>query len=263
MEYFHDKYLIDTNLFHKLIDLAIDDTVHYAQLKTVQDKGAGSFCRFINVAGETYALVSKRAQGLVSTTIKNIMPIINKYESPAPILGAAFDIDEKHDYVIIMPKIEGDNLPSKVYSIEKNIKLAKVTEEISLDAFKILAKDCLALNEHAIRIDFHGGNFIYDKENDRIRMVDLKRRTNFNEERFCSRFFSLFAYKLFQCFKRDGVIENLKENEVIDIDMVTAKSIIKAYSALLSAGLKEKLIAPALEFTFGQGTKIEDFEKSI
>jgi len=57
--------------------------------------------------------------------------------------------------------------------------------------------------------------------------------------------------------------QNLKENEVIDIDMVTAKSIIKAYSALLSAGLKEKLIAPALEFTFGQGTKIEDFEKSI
>lgn len=263
MKNIYDARLISGSDFFHIIDLAFEQTISYVKDNPANAKGAGSFCKYINYNGQTYAILSKRAQGLLKTVIQNIMPIINNRPSPVPILGGVFELESDDDYIIIMPKIEGENLPSYVYTLDKNNKLAKQTLDISVDAFNLLAEDSYYLNERAILIDFHGANFIYDKDNDKIRMLDLKKRTNYNEEKFCKNFMKLFAFNLLQCYKRDGVKEKLLETEGLDIDFITASNIVKAYSALNNAGLSERYTAPALRHLYGDKANIEDFEKLI
>ena len=263
MKNIYDARLISGSDFFHIIDLAFEQTISYVKENPANAKGAGSFCKYLNYNGKTYAILSKRAQGLLKTVIQNIMPIINNRQSPVPILGGVFELESDDDYIIVMPKVEGDHLPSYVYSLDVNNQLVKNTLNFSDESFDLLAKDSYYLNERAILIDFHGANFIYEKDTDKIRMLDLKRRTNYNEEKFCKNFMKLFAHNLLQCYKRDGVKEKLLEAEGLDIDFITARNIVKAYSALNKAGLSERYTAPALRYLYGDKANIEDFEKLL
>lgn len=262
MKNIYDASLISGTDFFHIIDLAFEQTISYPEDNPASAKGAGSFCKFLSYNGKTYAILSKRAQGLMKIVIQNIMPIINQRPSPVPILGGVFEIESDDDYIIVLPKVEGDNLPSHFYSLDKNTQLAQKTLDISQDAFNLLAKDSNYLNSRAVLIDFHGANFIYDKENDKIRMLDLKRRTSYKDEMFCKNFMKLFAFNLLQCYKRNGVKENLLD-QGIDIDFITAKNIVKSYSALLKTGYDERHIVPALRRLYGENADIEDFEKLL
>ena len=262
MKNIYDARLISGSDFFHIIDLAFEAIISYKHDNPANAKGAGSFCKYINFNGKTYAILSKRAQGLMKTIVQNIMPIINQKDCPIPILGGVFEIEEDDDYIIVLPKVEGNNLPSYVYPLEKNNDLAIKSLNITQKSVDLLAQDSAYLNSRAVNIDFHGANFIYNKDQDLIRMLDLKKRSSYNEQRFCKNFMKLFSYNLLQCYKKDNVKNELLDKG-IDIDFITAQNIVKAYSALLKTGLDERDVVPGLRQLYGERADIEDFEKLL
>lgn len=227
------------------------------------EKGAGSFCKFVQVGNKYYAVLSRRAEKIAINAIRNIMDIINNREIAVPILGGFSESegDEVKNFALVLPKIEGFTLPSYVYTISKNISLIKSAESISQQAFNALAEECAFINEKSVHIDFHGGNFIFEPSTGNIRMIDLKKRRSYKDQILIKKFIKLSAYDKIRQINSEQIKRQILEGEQIDIDFIVAKNIIKSYIALCKAGFSEEKIALAIRSIYGEKTDIEDFEK--
>lgn len=220
--------------------------------------GAGSFCNLIEFGGKKYALLRKRSEKLEATQLNSVMNIINDMQDPVPILSA---MASEETYVIIMPFIEGHNLPSYVYNYNTNLSLIQKMISKNQQIFDDLARSCAKLVNRAVYIDFHGGNFIYEPKTDKVRIIDLKRRQMICDHNFIRRFLGLSAYDKLSCFKgKSLIIEEDKTKSELNIEKAAAISMLKSYKALTKVGFKENDINKALHCVY-QDKDIEDIEK--
>lgn len=224
-------------------------------------KGAGSFCHFVNHNGKSYALLTRRAEKLVGTMIKNIMQIINGRNLPVPIVGAATNLDQNQNYMMLLPKIEGINMPSYVYAISKNLSLASACSAMPQSTIDELAKECVFLNEKCIAIDFHGGNFLFQEDSGKVRMLDLKKRGQYPTADLPYRFLRLVAYNKIPSLADHNLLCRLRDEKGVDINFLTAEALIKAYIALSKQGYTEEQLAKAIQKLYGQNKDISDIEQ--
>lgn len=257
---FYDEQKITLDEINRILDACF---MALEKDRTFDAKGAGSFCKFVKVDGKAYAVLSRRAEKLTLNAIKNIMSIINNREIPVPILGGCIGDSKSGDnrFALVLPEIEGLNLPSYVYPISKNISLIKSAEAIPQEAFNSLATECSFINGKCINIDFHGGNFIFDEQNGKIRMIDLKKRSSYKDEVLIGKFLKLSAYDKLKHLDEESVRKEIGYKEGVDIDYITAKNIIKSYIALSKAGYSESMISQAIKKIYGENVDIDDFDK--
>ena len=258
MRTFYDNAMITAEEFEAILNKNFSSCC-----SVPMQKGAGSFCRFVEYNGKGYALLSKRGQSLVFNVIKSIAGIINGRGIPVPILGGGFDDKPGDNYTIIMPKVEGISLPSYVYTKGKNIALVSASQSLSQDAISTLAQECVLLNEKNINIDFHGGNFLIEDGSDVIRMLDLKTRGQKSGGELAKRFMRLFAYDKLQVFSNPAMVDEIRNTHGINVSFITAQNIIKAYIALCKTGMPEDKVVGALRQLYGEKTNIEDFENVV
>lgn len=254
MKTFNDRNLISEENLIKIIDSSFSESTD----KICDEKGTGSFCKFVKYDDKYYAVLSTRAEKITFNVIYNVMNIINQRHVAVPILGGQIsEKGEADSFSIVMPKVEGLNLPSYVYTQGKNIDLIKNTANFTQEAYNALAKECIDLNENTIRIDFHGGNFIYEPSTQMIRMIDLKQRRQYDVMHIVSKFIQLSTYDKMRMFNDPEKRRRIADSENgIDIDMMTAKNVIKSCIALSKAGIKDRDLNAAI-------VKIYDGEKNL
>jgi len=254
-EFVYDKF-ISKELFSEIMNEHFQKALENASKTKGIDKGAGSFCTYIEHNGEHFALLTPRAEKLVLNALKGVTAKANQISSIVPVYGVKMIEDA---YGILMPRVMGSNLPSKVEGREVNIARIKNARVLTQRHFDLLARDSYDANNKRLKIDFHGGNFIIESIQDTIsgtssigdiKIIDVKKTSQYNEQAFLTRIIRLFNYNSFQNFKDNEVLERIANDEGVNVTFEAARNVIMMYTALSGIGIPEESIDLALKNSY-------------
>lgn len=259
-EQFIDERYLSVKQFEEILEIIKND-------KTIDPdaKGAGSFCRYIEHEGLKFAVLSKRAQALYYNQIYKVATIINSRNSPVPIIGGEFGTIKNNnhgDFILIMPKIEGDNLPSSFYTPDKNIILARKSLTMTQEEMNKFVKTTMELTQDkGLRIDIHGANFIREGTNTsdvnninigtdvgaKIRFIDIKELKTDTEAHVIKKILNLWAFDKLPQITDPKSMKKCKFDKDISIDFMTSVKIVQAWLALEKIGLPDWKMAEQLK----------------